>query len=136
MEYYISQEIKEKALDVISCLGLNHIFEDRFICILSKGSKSKAIARCHGLSKVMQMALNVKAVYVLEFIEERFKKLSEKDKTKVIIHELLHIPMNLGGGFRYHDFVNNRKVDLLYANYVQKKIGEIETSQNEKSDLF
>jgi predicted metallopeptidase len=130
MIYKINQEIKERALEVISCLGLNHISEERFVCILSKGSKSRAIARCHGLSKVMQMALNVNAVYVLEFIEERFQKLSEAEKTKVIIHELLHIPKNLGGGFRHHDFVNNKKVEVLYKNYIANKL------ENEKNNLF
>lgn len=65
----------------------------------------------------MQTALGVKAHYVIEVISEKFDKLSEEERTKTIIHELMHIPKSMGGGFRQHDFVCRRNVDQMYRQY-------------------
>jgi predicted metallopeptidase len=92
--------------------------EKDFVCMRSYGSSTRnTIARCHGMSKVLQLALNIKPVYVLEFLSKRFDRLDEREQTKVIIHELMHIPKNLGGGFRHHDYVTDREVENLYREY-------------------
>ena len=65
----------------------------------------------------MQLALNRKAFYVLEFIHEKFDEMSEEDKIKVIIHELMHIPKNFGGGFKHHDYVTEKEVNKMYEKY-------------------
>ncbi|MCX6748635.1 MAG: putative metallopeptidase [Candidatus Pacearchaeota archaeon] len=115
MKYKIDYELQEKMEEIIGKLGMYHVKKDDVICIRSQGtSTSRTIARCHALGKVMQLALNRKAMYVLEFLSERFDKLSEKDQTKTIIHELMHIPKSFGGGFIYHNFVTEKNVDLLY----------------------
>jgi predicted metallopeptidase len=57
----------------------------------------------------------------LEFLVERFGKLSEKEQTKVIIHELMHIPQTFGGGFRQHDWVCEKNVNKMYDFYMEKK---------------
>jgi predicted metallopeptidase len=119
MEYEIAKEIKEKAIDIINKLNM-HVNPEDFECVRSYGSSTKRIiARCHGMSKVLQLALNIKPVYVLEFLSKRFDKMSEEDKTKVIIHELMHIPKNKGGGFRHHDYVTEKEVENLYGRYIQ-----------------
>jgi predicted metallopeptidase len=118
MEYKLAPDLKEKALDIISKLGM-HIKSEDFECVISHGSSSRGtIARCHGMSKVLQLALGIKPVYVLEFLSKRFSNMDEKEKTKVIIHELMHIPKNLGGGFRHHDYVTDREVESLYRRYM------------------
>ena len=69
----------------------------------------------------MQSALLRKAFYVLEFLSERFDKLDEEEKTKVIIHELMHIPICFGGGFKHHDFVTEKNVKKYYQEYKRRK---------------
>ncbi|MFC2142970.1 putative metallopeptidase [Candidatus Aenigmatarchaeota archaeon] len=117
IKYESALELKETALSVASVLGLNHDFS-RITFLRSRGSTSRrTIARCHGLPKVMQIALETKGHYVVEVISERFDRLSEEEKIKTIIHELLHIPKSMGGGFRYHDYVCSKNVDKLYKLY-------------------
>ena len=69
----------------------------------------------------MQKAIGIKAVYVLEFLTERFEKLDEEEKIKVIIHELMHIPKSFGGGFVHHNFVTDRTVNKVYTEYKKRK---------------
>ena len=115
MKYELAPDLKEKAFDVIEKLRMSHVRKEDIECIRSFGtSTSRIIARCHGLNKVMQKALARKAFYVLEFLSERFDKMDEEEQTKVIIHELMHIPNAFGGGFRHHDFVTDRNVESLY----------------------
>jgi len=121
MKYSYAPEIKEIAKEIISLLKMHHIKIDDVECIRSHGSKSRAIARCHGLVKVMQLGLNRDAFYVLEFIHEKFDFLHEQDKIKTIIHELMHIPHNFGGGFKHHDYVTTKNVNILYEEFIKRK---------------
>ena len=79
------------------------------------------MARCHALSRIWQKALNIKAVYIIEVISERFDKFSEEEKTKTLIHELMHIPKSFGGGFIHHNMVNERNIDKLYKMLVENE---------------
>mgnify|MGYP006284847337 CR=1 FL=1 len=121
MKYEDAPEIEEKAKEIIEKLELNHIDTNNIACIRSFGSKSNAIARCHGLGKVMQKGLNRKAFYTLEFISEKFDKQPEEDKIKTIIHELLHIPFNFGGGFKHHNYVKKQRVEKMYRKLKKTK---------------
>ncbi len=106
----------------ISRMLYPHVITERVKCFRSYGSSSRGtIARCHALGKLMQKALGVKAHYALEFIHERFDKLSEEEKLKVIIHELMHIPKTFGGGFKHHDFVCEKNVNMHYSEYKRRK---------------
>jgi predicted metallopeptidase len=73
------------------------------------------------MSKVLQVALGIKAFYVLEFLSEGFDRLSDLEQTKTIIHELMHIPKNFGGGFRHHDHVTSRNVQRMLDAYLRAK---------------
>jgi len=118
IRYEEAEDIKQRALDIINKLGLKHIQLDSVFFFRSFGSKSRrTIARCHTIGKIMQKALKRKAVYVIEMIAERFDKLSEEEKTKIIIHELMHIPKSFGGGFKHHDYVCDRKIEKMYKRY-------------------
>ncbi len=120
--YEHASDILAEARDIVSSLPLSHIDTDRLFCVRSRGSQSRGvIARCHVLPKVMQKALGLDAHYVIEVISERFDSLSREERTKVIIHELLHIPKSFGGGFRHHDFVSRKNVENLYNLYAAKK---------------
>ena len=43
--------------------------------------------------------------------------MSEEDKIKTIIHELMHIPHTFGGGFKHHNFVTEKNVELFYKRF-------------------
>lgn len=121
MKYEFAPDLQEKAEEV-SRLLFPHIRIEHIKCIRSHGTTtSRTIARCHALGKVMQKAMGVKAFYALEFLSERFDKLSEEEKMKTIIHELMHIPMTFGGGFKHHDHVTERNVELHFKTYIAKR---------------
>jgi len=61
--------------------------------------------------------MGVKAFYVLEFIAERFDGLSDNEQAETIIHEMMHIPKNFGGGFRHHDHVTAKNVKGMLERY-------------------
>ena len=121
MKYEDAPDLQEKA-EEISKMIFPHVQLDHVKCFRSYGTSSRGtVARCHTMGKLMQKALNVKAFYALEFISERFDKMSEEEKLKVIIHELMHIPRAFGGGFKHHNVVNDRNVSLFYKTYLAKK---------------
>lgn len=117
MRYEFAKDIQEKAEEISNTL-FPHIDLMNIKCFRSYGTSSRGtIARCHALGKIMQHALSRKAFYVLEFLSERFEKMNEEEKIKVIIHELMHIPKCFGGGFKHHDFVTEKNVNKFYKEY-------------------
>lgn len=122
ISYETADDIQARFADIVQTLELDHIDLGKVVCLRSYGSSARGIiARCHGMSKVLQIAMGIKAFYVLEFIAERFDKLDAKEQEETIIHELMHIPLNFGGGFRHHDHVTEKKVRLMYRQYQKAK---------------
>jgi predicted metallopeptidase len=123
IRYELAEDIGSRIEDIIHKLQMTHVDGSRVACIRSKGSQSKrVIARCHGLSRIMQLALDKRPHYVIEVVSERFDKLSKEDQTKVLIHELMHIPHSFGGGFRAHKpYVTQKKVERMYEKLVNAK---------------
>ena len=121
MKYIFAEDLQEIADDVSKML-FPHIVLERVKCFRSYGSSTKrTIARCHALGKLMQKAIGIKAYYTLEFLSEKFDKLNKEEQVKVIIHELMHIPNTFGGGFRHHNWVTEKNVELHYRTYKEKK---------------
>jgi len=121
MKYEFDSNLQSIA-EEISRLLFPHIRIENIKCFKSYGTSSKrTIARCHALGKLMQKALSTEAFYALEFLSERFEKLDDEEKIKVIIHELLHIPKTFGGGFKHHNLVTDKNVNLYYKTYKNKK---------------
>ncbi len=119
--YKLAPDIQEN-INEIAFLLFPHVKIDSVICIRSFGSSSRGtIARCHALGKVMQLALSRKGFYAIETISERFDKMSEEDKLKTLIHELMHIPKTFGGGFRHHDYVCEENIEVEYQKYINFK---------------
>ena len=114
IRYSFDQELQGKTEEISRKL-FSHVKLDRIKCFKSYGSSSRGtIARCHTIGKLMQLTIGVKAHYGIEFISENFDKLNENDKTRVIIHELMHIPKTFGGGFKHHDYVCDKNINILY----------------------
>jgi len=123
IRYELAEDIGARISNILRTLEMNHIDKSRVACVRSKGSTGKrVIARCHGLSRIMQLALNQRPHYVIEVVSERFDKLSKEEQTKVLIHELMHIPHSFGGGFRTHrPYVTQRKVERMYRKFVRDR---------------
>lgn len=120
MDYISAPDIEEELERIIRSLDMNHIQPGRVRAIRSRGTKSRRIlARCHGLPKALQTGLGLPSHYVIELVSENYNRLTEAEKTKTLIHELLHIPRIFGGGFRNHDYVRERRVNQLYERYRQ-----------------
>jgi len=116
IKYEEAPEVKRLADEIAQSLDFFHVVPQFVFCVRSRGSESKrTIARIHGLSKIWQEVLNLPSAYVIEVISERYDKLSETEKEKTIIHELLHIPKGFSGGFRPHrGYIDRKTVELLY----------------------
>ena len=123
IQYELALDVAAKIRDILHRLQMTHVDESRLTCIRSKGTNSRRIiARCHGLSRIMQLALNQKPKYVIEVVSERFDKLSEEQQVRVLIHELMHIPHSFGGGFRSHKpYVTRKKIERMYKKFLQAK---------------
>ncbi len=122
IKYQKADDIQEVAREIVEKLCWNHIKLGDVGFIRSFGSGSRGIiARCHAMGKAMQTALDRKGFYLIEVISERFDKLSEDERIKVVIHELMHIPKCFGGGFIHHNRVNERNVKQVYEKYKKLK---------------
>ena len=56
--------------------------------------------------------------------------MTREEQDKVLIHELLHIPLSFGGGFKHHDFVQERNFEKIYEKYKQLKGLNIKSDVN------
>lgn len=119
IKYEDAPDVRARLSKIVDTLELQHVDKFRLKCIRSHGSTSNAIARCYALNRIWQIALGTKAHYIIEVISHRFDKLDEDEKSKILIHELLHIPKSFGGGFRGHDMACRRNVELLYRRLKQ-----------------
>src|SRR3989344_4231928 len=121
IKYEIALDIQE-IVNELAVLLFPHVKLHSVVCIRSYGSSSRGtIARCHALGKAMQLALNRRGFYVIEVISKRFDKMSDEDRIKTLIHELMHIPKSFGGGFRHHDYVCDRNIEIEYQKYTSLK---------------
>jgi len=117
MKYEFAMDLQERAVEASKIL-FPHVDVSRLRCLRSFGTSSRhIIARCHTVDKITQKALGVPAHYILEFLSERFDKLNFDEQTKVIIHELMHIPKTFGGGFKHHNFVTEKNVNKHYVMF-------------------
>ncbi|MEM3030219.1 MAG: putative metallopeptidase [Candidatus Micrarchaeia archaeon] len=102
-------------------LELPHINAYRLLCMRSRGSRAGALARIWSLPQVWQKALDIRAYYVIEVLAERFDALSQEEKEKVLIHELLHIPKSFSGALLPHSCrwarIDDRRVNALWRRY-------------------
>jgi predicted metallopeptidase len=118
IRYENAPDIMDRLYEIAKKIGMEHIRFSGVYAVRSRGSGARGtIARCHALSRIWQKCLEIKAVYIIEVINERFDKMSLEEQDKVLIHELMHIPKSFGGGFIHHNMVNERNVDKLYRVY-------------------
>jgi len=123
LNYLEAPDVKMLVDELIDRLDLFYVVPQSVHCYRSKGSKSKRIiARIHGFGKIWQKALGLPPAYVIEVLSERYDRLSQEDKEKTLIHELMHIPKGFKGGFRPHKgYVSRQQVESMYKEYKKRK---------------
>ena len=113
----------QKRLDgIVKKLNFLHIKSKQVFVFRSFGSKSRAQARIWGFPRIWQQAFDLRPAYCLEVLSEKFDRLNESQQTKVLIHELMHIPKNFSGSLLAHrgryGQINTRTVDQLYDRFI------------------
>lgn len=122
MDFVLAHDIQKQINQIIKTLKLSHINPKQIVCFRSHGSTSRARARIWGFPRIWQMALKLPAYYCLEVLAEKFDCLNDNDQTRVLIHELCHIPKNFSGSLLPHSpkrsyLVNNKRVEALFYDY-------------------
>jgi predicted metallopeptidase len=123
LEYLEAPEVKRLVDEIVARLDMSHVIPHCVHCFRSKGSKSKRIiARIHGLGRIWQKALGHSPAYVIEVISEQYDRLSQEEKEKTLIHELMHIPKGFKGGFRPHKgYISKKQVEKMHREYVKRR---------------
>ena len=123
LEYMEAPDVKRLVDEIVDRLDLFHVVPQFVYCYRSRGSKSKhIIARIHGLGRIWQEALRRPPAYVIEVISEHYDKLSDEEKEKTLIHELLHIPNGFSGGFRPHKgYIDKKRVERLHRVLLERR---------------
>ena len=102
---------------LVTVLEFSHVNAGRVFCYRTTGSSARAYARIWAFPKIFQEVLAVEPAYVIEVLSEKYDKLGPEEKTKVLIHELLHIPKNFSGSLLPHTYGNkqiHKEVERLY----------------------
>jgi len=117
MKYERAPEIKKTIETLVIELQFTHIDVTRIHCIRSLDAKTRAYARIWGMSKIFFEVAGIKANYIIEVVAKRFDKLSEREKIKTLIHELMHIPKTFSGALLSHrgphHAINDREVEKI-----------------------
>jgi len=126
LELVRAPDIEEKIRHIVTNLKLSYIPPNQICAFRSTGSKAHARARIYAMPRIWQEALNLKPYYCLEFISEHFDHLSVPDQTRVIIHEIIHIPKTFSGALLPHrgahrrHQVTNQTVEKFYQTYLKQ----------------
>jgi len=117
MKYELAPEIQKTVEVLVSELQFTHIDVARIHCIRSLDAKTRAYARIWGMSKLFSEVAGIRAHYIIEVVAKRFDKLSEREKIKTLIHELMHIPKTFSGALLSHrgpyHAINDREVEKI-----------------------
>ena len=117
MKYDKAPEIKKQINALIKALGFDHIKAKNVHCIRSFDANTRAYARIWGMAKLFKEVAGLEPHYIIEVNAKRFDRLSEKEKLKTLIHELMHIPKTFSGALLSHrgphHQINDREVEKL-----------------------
>ncbi len=119
MEWSEDKDIQQRLEEIVNKLRFDHIVLPQVHCYRTRGSKARAYARTWMFPKIFQKVLNVRPAYVIEVIHEKFNRLSYDDQTRVLIHELLHIPKNFSGSLLPHTY-GGKKIHKEVEKYYKQ----------------
>lgn len=117
MKYALAPEVKKQIEILVKELQFNHVKVAQVHCIRSFDAKTRAIARIWGMSRLFKEVAGLEPNYIIEVNAKRFDKMSEREKIKTLIHELMHIPKNFSGSLLSHrgphHNINDREVEKI-----------------------
>lgn len=115
------RKLKTHLNKTIKEAGVSWVKTSRVFTYRSTNAKTRAYARIWGLSRIWQQALKIKPAYILEVISEKYDRLSNLEKSKILLHEVAHIPKNFSGALVPHTKRRKGnfrdKLKLLYEVY-------------------
>ncbi len=117
MQYELAPEIKKQIKMLVKELDFAHIKVEKIHCIRSFDAKTRAYARIWGMSRLFKEVAGIEPNYIIEVNAKRFDKLSDREKMKTLIHELMHIPKTFSGALLSHrgphHEINDRAVERI-----------------------
>lgn len=137
MDVELAPDVEKKVNEIVDVLSYGHINEFRIISMRSRNATARAYARIWNLPDIWQKALSVGTFYIIEVLAQHYDGLSDEEKDKVIIHELMHVPKTFSGALRPHGGkvkINNRTVNELYRIYKERK-NELEEKKRQRLRL-
>jgi len=130
LKFEAAPDVQAKANELVSRLGMEHIDCSRLRFMRSRGSKGGALARIWEMPRIWQLALGIRPHYVIEVIAERFDRMSEEEKAKTVLHELMHIPKNFSGAVLSHrrasfDGKGGHRIEKINSGTVERMLRQI-----------
>jgi len=117
----LAPDIHKIVRTVVKKLPFSYIDPKRIVCMRSQGATARARARIWSFPRIWQQALQLPSYYIIDVLSQHFDNLSTDDKTRVIIHELMHIPKNFSGALvphrGIHKRIDSRHVEQLFRLY-------------------
>jgi len=101
VRYEPAEDVCEALKVILSAGVFPHVDPERVKCVRSWGSRGRAVARIYGLPRPWIVA-GLEPGYVIEVVSEAFDGLPCREKVRVLVHELAHIPRTFSGGLRPH----------------------------------
>ncbi len=121
MKVNAAPDVSKLVRVVVRRLPFSYINPRAITCMRSTGATSRARARIWSFPKIWQTALEHPPHYIIEVLSQHFDNLSDDDKIRVIIHELMHIPKNFSGALvphrGIHKRIDHRNVEKLFKMY-------------------
>ena len=121
MNVELAPDIQSRLRSIVETIPLTYIDSGRITCVRSRDTKTRARARIWSFPSIWQFALKMKPRYVIEVVSQHFDHLTTDDKTRVIIHELMHIPKTFSGALvphrSRHHRIDRRSVEKMFTIY-------------------
>lgn len=116
----VAPDVQARMVEMVHALGMAHVDPARIVCMRSRGSKARFLARIWPLPTVWQVALGVHAHYVIEVKAESFDRLARPEQDRTIIHELLHIPRTFSGAVLPHRHPGGNVDEYAVTKYYRR----------------
>lgn len=121
LRWEAAPDLQGRLKRIAASLGFDHVDPARVTIVRTYGSHANAYAQIWGLARIFQHALRLRPRYVVEVLMPAFGRLSRPEQDRVLIHELLHIPVTFSGGLRPERTptfrISAHKVNRLYEVY-------------------
>jgi len=117
IDWQKAPDVKAKVRQIIFQAELDWLKASSIYCFRSTHADTRAFARIWGLSRIWQQALKLKPAYIIEVVAEKYDRLPDQERARVLLHELAHIPKNFSGSLVPHIRRGKRKFKDIIKDY-------------------